>query len=149
MSQWVWHVRELFLFDGHGWLDWLSVWTSSNVMVFAGNGDFLVKLKKKIEWGKSQLYVLPDLQKSVKNFIVHSLYISETMPIMPRNKSLYNAHVHTVWTYAFQFFIFYVKPKFKYLFKNVLIRNNYACINLCFPENLLSKFTAILGAVIC
>ena len=50
----------------------------SNIMVFACNGAFSVKLKK-FEWETSKLYALPDLPKYVKNihdFIVHSLHIS-------------------------------------------------------------------------
>ena len=95
-------------------------------MVFACNGDYLVKLKKKTLSGeKSNLHVLLDLQKSVKNFIVHSLYISDTMPIMPRNKSLYNAHVLCArFELMFSIFLlFHVKPKLKYMLKNLLIRN--------------------------
>ena len=47
----------------------------SNIRLFACDGDYLVKLKKKLLSGeKSNLYVLPDLHKSVKNFIVYFRY---------------------------------------------------------------------------
>lgn len=91
-------------------------------MVFPCNGDYLVKLKKKtLSAEKSDLYVLPDLQKSVKNLIVHSLYISDTMPIMPRNTYLYNARVLcTRFELMFSILLlFHVKPKLKYVKKNI------------------------------
>ena len=102
VSQWVWHVRELSLFDGHGnFIDWWTDWLIDGEIAFYAYWQYFrhvmanhwwqvqvkyrlqwcnfSKIEKKFEWEKSKLYVLPDLPKNVKNlhdFIVHSLHIS-------------------------------------------------------------------------
>ena len=73
-----WDASENFLCSMvvGGLIDWVI---DLGEILWSPPGDFLVKLKKKTLRGeKSNLYVLPDLQKRVKNFIVHSLYISDT-----------------------------------------------------------------------